>query len=260
MPAALTYNRHYGILINPYNIMGIHSCIVQTTNEVKTMHVSGTRGFKYWVAGLLASWPFAEDILVDFLNDFPKTSPWIIGTALSSLADKNYIDKSYTVLEVGKVDDIKGLSVELSYPVDENLVDAIDNLLAIFEAEAGAMGWYLAGPIAIRFVAPSQAYLAPQEGRPSCMVELDMIFGVKTGEELLKSVTQKIVSENPAVRVHWGLDLDTVTGKQVQMGYEKYPKWLAVYQQLNSTGRFNSSFTDRLGISVRPGSNVVKLT
>jgi L-gulono-1,4-lactone dehydrogenase len=256
-PEVLTYNRHYEIDINPYAVSGTHSCIVNTANEVETTQASGSRGIKNWIAGLLASWPEAEDILVDVLNDYPKTSPLIIATALPSLVDVNYIDKSYIVMDVGKVDNVKAFAMELSYPVDENLVDAIDKLLAIFADEASANEWYLAGPIALRFVAPAKAYLAPQEGRPTCMVEMDMLFGVKTAEDLLKSVTQRIISENPAVRVHWGLDLDTVTGKQVQMRYEKYSKWLAVYEQLNSTGMFNSAFTDRLGISVHPGNNAV---
>ncbi|KAF2257504.1 FAD-binding domain-containing protein [Lojkania enalia] len=260
LPEVLTYNRHYEVDINPYAIKGVHHCIVQTTNEVKTTHASGSRGFKNWLAGLLASWPVAEDVLVDILNEFPKASPWIVGNALSTLVDVNYIDKSYVVLNIGKVNNIKGLAMELSFPVDENLVNSIDNLFAIFADEASAKRWYLAGPIALRFVAPSQAYLAPQEGRPTCMVELDMIYGVMTGGDLLKSVTQRVISGNPAVRVHWGLDLDTVTGRQVQMRYGKYSKWLAVYRQLNSTGMFNSVFTDRLGISVDPNSNTAKLT
>ncbi|KAF8855785.1 FAD-binding domain-containing protein, partial [Acephala macrosclerotiorum] len=249
LPEVLTYNRHYEVDINPYAIKGTHHCIVQTTNEVKTTHASGGRGFKNWVAGLLAGWPAAEDLLVDFLNEFPKASPWIVGNALSTLVDVNYIDKSYDVLNIGKVNRIKGLAMELSFPVDESLVNAIDNLLAIFSDEASIKQWYLAGPIALRFVAPSLAYLAPQEGRHTCMVELDMIYGVKTGEDLLKSVTQRVIQENPAVRVHWGLDLDTVTGTQAQRRYAKYYNWLAVYRQLNSTGIFNSVFTDRLGIS-----------
>lgn len=258
LPDVLTHNRHYEVDINPYAIQGIHPCIVQTTNEVKTTHSSGGRGFKNWVAGLLAGWPVAEDLLVDFLNDFPKASPWIVGNALSTLVDANYIDKSYEVLNIGKVDNIKALAMELSFPVDENLGSAIDNLLAIFADEASAKEWYLAGPIALRFVAPSLAYLAPQEGRNTCMVELDLIYGVNNGENLLKNVTERVIQGNPSVRVHWGLDLDTVTGTQVQMRYEKYGKWLAVYQNLNSTGMFNSAFTSRLGISITPRSNPAK--
>lgn len=257
LPEVLTKNRHYEVDINPYAITGIHSCISQTTNMVNATHPSGTRGFKNWLAGLLASWPPAEKLLVDFLNDLPTESPQVINDALSTLVDTNYIDKSYKVLDIGKVDDAKALAMELSFPVDENLVDAIDDLLAVFAQEAHDKKWYLAGPIALRFVAPSLAYLAPQEGRYTCMVELDMVYGVNNGEDLLKSVTGIVLQHNPTVRVHWGLDLDTVTGAQAEARYVKYANWLDVYRALSSTGIFNSVFTDRLGISI-PNSSPVK--
>jgi hypothetical protein len=249
-PKVLSDNRHYEIDINPYPVDGIHSCVVQKKNIVNTHKRSGSRGVKNWIAGILAGCPLAESWLVWFLNLWPSTSPEIINNALNALVDKDYIDKSYEVLNLGAVDNVKGLAMELSYPVDENLVAAIDELLAIFQDEASKMNWYMAGPFALRFVDASDAYLAPQQGRVTCMVELDMLVGVKTGDGLLRAITKRVQAGNSKVRVHWGLDLDTVESEDLVERYPELPKWLKVYSELNGTGIFNSPFTDRLGISM----------
>jgi hypothetical protein len=228
----------------------VHSCIVDIKN-ISPGPAKGSRGIASWIAGVLAGWPQAETWLVWFLNLFPLTSPEIINNALSSLVDTNYIDKSYKTLSVGAVDKVKALAMELAFPADETLVDTIDNLLAVFEDEAKGKKWYLAGPVALRFVAPSEAYLAPQQGRYTCMAELDMLVGVDTGTELLKAVKERVAATDVNLRVHWGLDLDTVDGKQVQERYPLFSKWLEVYKTLNSTGIFDSPFTERLEISTK---------
>jgi L-gulono-1,4-lactone dehydrogenase len=250
LPRVFEENRHYDVNINPYPVEGVHSCIVTTKNIVKASKPSGSRGIKNWIAGLLAGWPLAEQWLVWFLNLLPMTSPEIINNALTTLVDKNYIDKSYEVLGVGAVDNVKALAVELSFPADDNLVDAIDTLLEVFGDEASKMNWFIAGPVALRFVAASDAYMAPQYGRLTCMAELDMLAGINTGTELLQAITKRVQAGNDKVRVHWGLDLDTVEGKDLPKLYTKFQTWLNVYSQLNRNGMFNSPLTNRLGISM----------
>jgi L-gulono-1,4-lactone dehydrogenase len=248
IPAVLKNNRHYEVDINPYTVKGNHSCIVQKKN-IDIGPKQGSRGFADWITSLIAGWPTAEKWLVWALNTFPWISPETINSALSSLVDTNYVDQSYKVLNIGAVDNVQALAMEISFPVDETLLNSVDNLLKTFAKET-SKGWYLAGPVALRFVKASPAYLAPQQGRTTCMVELDMLVGIETGERLLKAVVKEVHKENPKARVHWGLDLDTVTGEEARQRYEEYPKWLGVYHTLNSTGVFDSPFTDRLGISM----------
>ncbi|EPS42825.1 hypothetical protein H072_3180 [Dactylellina haptotyla CBS 200.50] len=252
LPKVLTENRHYEVDINPYPVKGRHSCVVQTKNKVDADHPSGSRGIEDWIAGILAGCPLAEYWLVRALNLWPTTSPEIINNALNSLVVKHHIDKSYKILNLGPVDNVKALAVELSYPVDEHLVGAIDNLLSVFQNEANKMNWYMAGPFSLRFVAASDAYLAPQQGRLTCMVELDMLLGITTGDELLTSITRKVQRGNSQVRVHWGLDLDTISKESIKELYPKYSEWFKVYSELNTMGIFDSPFTDRLEISVNP--------
>ena len=251
LPDVLKKNRHYEIDINPYDVGGAHTCIIQHKNFAKVDKKSGSRGITDWWAGILASWPDAEHWVVNMLNLVPKWSPAFINKALSALVHKKpYTDKCFTVLNIGRVNDARAMAIELSYPVDENLVDAIDGLLDIFKDEAASHKWYMAGPFALRFVDAADAYLAPQQGRLTCMVELDMMVGIKTGDELLRAIIKRVQAENPAVRVHWGLDLDTVNNETVPRLYPQFPKWDQVYRELNKSGLFDSPFTERLGISI----------
>ncbi len=50
------------------------------------------------------------------------------------------------------------------------------------------------------------------------------------------------------VRVHWGLDHDTVARAEVHGMFPSYERWFSVYRQANSTGMFDNAFTIRLRI------------
>ena len=134
-----------------------------------------------------------------FLNLFPKICPRIINSALKTLADNDYIEKSYVVMNIGAVDNVKAMALELSF--DEtgaatdatNLVEKVNNLLSIFANAATNKKWYLAEPIALRFVAGADAYLAPHTGRTTCMAELDLLVGIRNGEYLLREVKARCV-------------------------------------------------------------------
>lgn len=43
------------------------------------------------------------------------------------------------------------------------------------------------------------------------MAELDLLVGINNGENLLREAKEAVCTEGSGVRVHWGLDLDTVT-------------------------------------------------
>jgi hypothetical protein len=171
---------------------------------------------------------------------------------MKSLPVTHYVDKSFKVLNIGAVDDVKAYAMELSFDANQDIVSIVDRILALFQQAAYQHQWYLAGPFALRFVKESDAFLAPQQGRTTMMVEMDMLFGIKTGDQLLKYMRQELCSgpEGQGVRVHWGLDLDTVKKGDLETMYPESGKWLAVYKSLNSTGIWNSPFTDRLGISM----------
>ncbi|KAF4446900.1 L-gulonolactone oxidase [Fusarium austroafricanum] len=253
LSSAPLQNHYFEIDLNPYVTFG-HNVAVTTIRNIdpNAKKRSGSRGFANWLDGLLAQDHCVEDILVWTLNRWPLFSPGSISLAMKSLPVKHYVDKSFKVLDIGAVDDVKAYAMELSFDANQDIVAIVDRILALFQKAASDSKWFLAGPFALRFVKESDAFLASQQGRTTMMVEMDMLFGIKTGDELLKYMRQELCSgpEGKGVRVHWGLDLDTVKKGDLASMYPESDKWLAVYKKLNSTGIWNSPFTDRLGISM----------
>lgn len=277
LPAVLAQNRHYEIDIAPYVIQPIfgplsneHDCIVTTRNiPPGVTEPSGTRGVANFLAGLMASWKLAGEVVVALANEFPALIPRMIESGLHSMVDSNYIDWSYKVLDLGLVNNVAAFAVELAFPIDlgqpvptAGCVAAIDALLALLASHAtGAGAMYQTGPLGVRFVAGASAYLAPQyaaggaQGNPTCTVELDMLVGTNHGYALLSALQTAMYSYG--ARVHWGLDLDTLTANNETASgsyplsgmYPRYGDFMRVLQELNSSGRFDNAFTVRVGFS-----------
>ena len=86
--------RHFEVDINPYAIGGYHACIKVIRKE-HDPPTEGSRGIENCISGILASCPVAEWAVVHFLNLFPSICPTIISSALKTLVDSSYVDKSY---------------------------------------------------------------------------------------------------------------------------------------------------------------------
>lgn len=244
----LTSHRHFELDINPYSVNGVHSC-VKVVRDLDSGPTYGDRGLKNWLSCLLAKFSAVEGSLVDFFNWFPKLIPTAINETLAALVDDDCVGTSHEIMNLGAVHDVKAQALGLSFDA-RNFVSSIDNLLAVFAQAAQDEDWYVSGPISLRFVEHSAAYLAPQEGRDTCMVELDVLVGINNGESLLRAVKEKMCVKGSGVRVHWGLDLDTVSASEMHDMFPKFDRWLSVYRQLNSSGIFDNAFTERLNISM----------
>ncbi|KAK9420199.1 hypothetical protein SUNI508_06727 [Seiridium unicorne] len=246
-------NHYFEMDINRYVTLGKDVAVTTVRNVPPAGTASGGgRGWRNWLAGLISERPWAEEVLVWAMNRWPSISPSPITRALNTLPDTGYVGKSFEVLNIGAVDKAKAYAMELSFDASQDIVAIVDRILNTFKKAADDHVWYLAGPVALRFVKASSAFLAPREGRPTMMAEMDMLYGIKSGNQLLKYVRQQLCSGDAGkgVRVHWGLDLDTIQKDDLATMYPQSSKWLALYKQLNSTGIWNSPFTDRLGITM----------
>ncbi|KAF7553052.1 hypothetical protein G7Z17_g3925 [Cylindrodendrum hubeiense] len=254
--SVLMKHRGYEINMNPYaDENGVRKCI-QVTHDETSLAACGNRGILNWLGGIISTIPGAEAILVWALNKWPGKSLAVINDAIGALVTprkelNGYIDKSFKVLDVGSaVNSLKAYAMELSMPCDKSLVANVEKLLDVL-AEQAKKNQYLAGPLNLRFVAESNAYLAPQANRVTCMVEMDTLVGIKTSQTLLKDyVKTKMCTPGSGIRVHWGLDLNTVTEADVRDMYPDFPKWFAIYKTLNGDGMWNNNFTNRIGISI----------
>ncbi|PKS08088.1 hypothetical protein jhhlp_005363 [Lomentospora prolificans] len=251
IPPIIADNDHFELVLNPYNRWFRHACVkVERKRLVGNVPQQGER--QDWFEALLQqiSLQSAPD-LVNFLNSIPFLSPLIIDAAIMTLVyEEPYIDKSFNIFSLGSANEIKAMALELHCDAKQT-VPTIDKLLGVLRDKVFEAPWFLAGPIGIRWIASSDGFLAPQSGRMTCSMELTMLVGVKTGRELARYVKERMCEKDSAsVRVHWGLDLDFVTGEDVKAWYPHFDRWQAVYTQLNSTGMFNNKFTDRIGISM----------
>lgn len=261
LPPIITSTRHVEIDINPYPLevpgtsIGSHLCIL-TKRWKHDPPPFGSRGIGGFLSGLLAKFKFIQSLLVKIFNAAPSFIPKAIKMGLDSLVHQGYVDKSFNVLNLGAVNEVRAFAVEFAFDIKDtvNKIDQLLDIISSFKTRDGK-GWWMTGPIGVRFVSAADAYLAPQYGRTTAMAELDMLCDINHGTELLKEIESKMTVD-PTVRVHWGLDLDAVTRAQVEKTYPKFNEWLTVYRTLNSSGMFNGPFTDRLGISTPKKSKI----
>lgn len=106
--------RHFEVDINPYAIGGYHACIKVIRKE-HDLPTEGSRGIENWISGILASCPVADWAVVHFLNWFPSICPTMISSALKTLVDSGYVDKSYKFMNIGVVDNVKAMALELGF-------------------------------------------------------------------------------------------------------------------------------------------------
>ncbi|POS74975.1 hypothetical protein DHEL01_v206637 [Diaporthe helianthi] len=253
LPAPLANWDHFELVVSPYaSEDGKHPCIWVERARVGDTPQRGARqdlmGKVLEQLGIMFT-----QFLDDILNIFPQLAPQAINSALEQLTtdDAPYINSSYDVFKVLDSDlELRAHAIELHFPA-ENLVPTIDKLMATFQSIADEKGLYVAGPVGLRFVAPSSALLAPQTGRLTATAEMSNIVGISQGKELLQEVKTAMSSADRSIRVHWGLDLDTVTSQDARDWYgANLDKWLTVYREANANGMFNNNFTDRMGITV----------
>lgn len=253
LPAALADFDHFEMVISPYadGHDGTHSLIWTERNRVGQTPPRGAR--QDYAGKILESIGILlTSALPDILNLAPVLVPSTINTALDNLVDDDapYIDKSFKVYKALDSDlELKAHSIELHFPA-QHLVATIDAILDAFSRAVKEKMLYIAGPIGIRFTAPSDALLAPESGRLTATAELDNIVGIRQGAELLRQVKAEVSGADRSIRVHWGLELESTTAQDVKDWYgPNLDKWLAVYKQLNPQGMFDNKFTDRLGFS-----------
>lgn len=254
LPAPLANWDHFELVVSPYlsDDDNKHPCVWIERARVGNTPKRGARQ-DFWGRILEDLGILFTGVLDNILNLFPRLAPSSINTAMESLTtdDAPYIDSSYVVFKVLDSElELKAHAIELHFEA-KDLVAIIDKLMATFQTIADEKNLYVAGPVGIRFVAASDALLAPQTGRLTATAEMSNIVGIKKGVELLQEVKSAMSSADRSVRVHWGLDLDTVTAQDARDWYgANLDKWLNVYRQANANGMFNNLFTDRMGITV----------
>jgi hypothetical protein len=245
---------HYELFLNPYARRdGRHELLV-TTRDTVPEPTSGSPGDgeRHPLIEIQASLPLFWAALRLAARWAPSLLRTQFGRTLRRMEDPNYTQVSYRVFNIGASNKLPALSAELGVPVEgDTHLRAVDRILQL-AVELAGRGLFHTSPIALRFVAPSRAYASMMFARPTMMIELILVAETRGGTTLLAEY-ERDLSEFGA-RPHWG-QYNTLGPDPARLAalYPRWQEWLSVCERFNSTGVFDSEFTDRIGIS-RGGS------
>jgi FAD/FMN-containing dehydrogenase len=247
-PAFLDAFDHYELYLSPYGDGTDNPCMVCTrtpTDEAPPWWSKRAR--RSLSPEILALVPKIGSILNVAAGLVPRAVPSMIRMTLKALTDDEYVNKSYRVYNIGRANHVPAYSAEIGVPVDERglHLEAIDRILAIAERHARLGDVFQTSPLALRFVAPSDAPLAMMHGRRTMMIELIMLRRTQGGLELLADYEDALYACEG--RPHWG-QVNTLTPAIVRSLYPGLDGWLAVHDRLNASGVFDSDFSKRAGL------------
>jgi hypothetical protein len=179
-----------------------------------------------------------------------KLQPWESG-------EKDfYINRNYRVYL--KSSDLNGYGIETGFRVDPEpneplppYIAAIDRSLTIANEHWKEGRYMQTATTAVRLVKASNAYLSPQYGETTCMIEMLNVADTHGGKELFYRYQTEFLKMGG--RPHWGLDLSVTTGNNnfLSRAYHRFSAWKKVYDLFNHHGTFDNRFTDRMGLSVQ---------
>lgn len=245
----LQRNRHYEVLFSPYELKHAYPCLVTarnyTTNPSRKPLDKRTRN---WLVELASAFPLTPHVLNLVADLKPSLSPWMLENAIRALIKKQYDEVSYEVLNIGAANLLPAYSCEIGVPMDGRHIEAADAIIRV-AAESRKLGdVYQSSPISFRFVKASTAYMSMMNGQDTMMIELIQLSRCDGGYELDAAYEQAL--SKLGGRPHWG-QVNTLSADDGVLAamYPHYRDWLDVQRQLNSSGVFDSPFTDRVGIS-----------
>jgi D-arabinono-1,4-lactone oxidase/FAD binding domain len=245
----LRRNRHYEVLFSPYHVKHAYPCLVTTRNiTANPSHKPLDKRTRNWAVEFASAFPLTPDILNLVVDLRPNWSPRMMESAIRALVKKEYDEVSYKVLNIGTANLLPAYSTEIGVPMDGRHIEAADAIIAV-AAERRKLGdVYQSSPISFRFVKASDAYMSMMNGRDTMMIELIQLSRCDGGYELNAAYERALAKLDG--RPHWGqVNTLTATGGLLETMYPRYRDWLDVHRRLNSSGVFDSPFTDRVGIS-----------
>lgn len=247
----LRKNRHYEVLFSPYERKHRNPCLVTTRNYTRNPSRKPLdKRMRNWGVELASAFPLTPYFLNLMVDVKPSLSPWMMENAIRALIKKEYDEVSYKVLNIGTANLLPAYSGEVGVPMDGRHIEAADALIRV-AAEYRHLGdVYQSSPISFRFVKASDAYMSMMQGRDTMMIELIELSRCDGGYELIAAYEKEL--SKLGGRPHWGQVNSLAAGAGLlETMYPRYPDWLGVMRQLNSSGVFDSPFTERVGISAQ---------
>lgn len=261
----------YNLLVNPYpQVDGRYGCIRTRRKRHDGSELSKNetkhRSFGVWIATNMAilGKPI-EQMLVDFKNWRGVRN--LIKLAIDGLASKkDYVSYSNKVYITPRPKNVKGMAIELIVPALKlkeaiyHVLEAIKDL-STQKCDGRPHKKLMTGPISIRFVGQTAAYLSPftahkntneevDGGNIFACIEIDCLNKTRCYKESYHYIQQKLLEEmGEDLRIHWGLNFGNLVEDQYQPQhcYPNFGKWKEVYDDLNKHRIFSNPFSSKMG-------------
>ena len=250
--AVLGEGDHYELFLNPYPRRdGRHSVLVTRRGDCpEPAELPPDKLERHPLTELEASLPITGVLLALLARHAPRLMVGRFDATLRDMCDDGYASLSYRVFNIGEANKLPAVSMELGVGLAGGAhVIAVERILAhAAERRRGRRRAYHTSPIALRFVAGSNAYASMMHGGPTMMIELILVDGTPRGPELLAGYEELLA--DLGARAHWG-QLNGLTAERIRATHPRWDAWLAVHDRLNASGVFDSPFARRVGISSR---------
>lgn len=247
LDAELAANEHLEVYITPYERHGRHRVIVTTRNQTDQEPAPGPGRRRNALTEILAGSAPVQWLIQKIVNLRPGIAPLGLDLALGGLKDREYVNVSYKVFNIGRANDNRAYSSEIGVPL-ARIGEAVQRIFTIAERHAEQGSVYHTSPISLRPVKASPALMAMQYGEPTVMIELIQLVETHGGYELLAAYEDELYELGG--RPHWG-QFNTLTDDDERLAklYPRYADWRAVRDELAGSGVFDAPFTKRVGIS-----------
>jgi hypothetical protein len=100
--------------------------------------------------------------------------------------------------------------------------------------------------LGLRFVKRGDAFLGPQYGRDTCMMETPSLAGTTGVDDTLAEIHRMLATRFDA-RPHWG-QVNRLEADVLQPRFPKLCAFLDAYATLNPRGFFDNAFTEQLAL------------
>ena len=250
--------RHVEVLVSPYRYKGHdHKCMVTKRKIVPRPYKSPLipRGHRKILPELFVR--IVPDFLIDavirfIVNHFPRTMPAFVQSELSTLSDRDYIDKSYKVLNLGADNNLAAYASEIALP-GSTYLEAVEEIIQVVGHSVKEGQQYLNSPFSLRFVKSNAFFLSmqysPEPEDFFCMIEFPTVSGTIGGVELLARIESALYRFGGIP--HWG-QINHIGGtgrSSVGRLYPRFADWMRVYHRLCPDNRFANDFSNICGIS-----------
>ncbi len=189
-----------------------------------------------------------DEVLTDVLGWLFRTIPSTIDELIDAVFCADVGQRyglSHHIL-TRDVYEVKGWGIEVGVGLDR-LVDAVDTMLeqaAILRQRRR----YLTGPIAIRFVAMTEAMLGMSADNMTAQVEITILQDTPHAERTLPALERLLLDAYDGV-FHWGLEWDVASMEDARRGYPHFEHFQRIVgQRLDPDHRFATAYTNRVGI------------